>query len=146
MNNRTFRIVKLRSMHVDAERGGPVWAKEADDRVTRVGRVIRTLRVDELPQFVNVIRGDMSFIGPRPERPVFVSELEQAIPYYSQRHLVKPGLTGWAQIRYPYGASVADSLEKLQYDLYYIKNQSPVLDAFILFETVRIVIFGRGAR
>jgi sugar transferase (PEP-CTERM system associated) len=141
-----FKIVKLRSMRTDAEQNGAVWAEQDDPRVTRVGRVIRKLRIDELPQFFNIIRGEMSFIGPRPERPVFVQQLEREIPYYSQRHLVKPGLTGWAQIRYPYGASVGDALEKLQYDLYYIKNQSPVLDAIILFETVRIVLFGRGAR
>jgi lipopolysaccharide/colanic/teichoic acid biosynthesis glycosyltransferase len=107
---------------------------------------MRKLRIDELPQFLNVIRGEMSFIGPRPERPVFVEMLERHVPFYSQRHLVKPGLTGWAQIRYPYGASVEDAMEKLQYDLYYIKNQSPLLDVIILFETLRIVLFGRGAR
>lgn len=146
IQKKVFRIIKLRSMSRDAEMNGPVWASDADPRVTRVGRVIRKLRIDELPQFINVIRGDMSFIGPRPERPVFVDQLEREDRYYSQRHLVKPGLTGWAQIRYPYGASVEDSIEKLQYDLYYIKNQSFVLDAMITFETVRIVLFGRGAR
>jgi sugar transferase (PEP-CTERM system associated) len=145
-HNDLFKIIKFRSMRTDAEKNGAVWALEQDPRVTRVGRIIRKLRIDELPQFVNVIRGDMSFIGPRPERPVFVAQLEKEIRYYSQRHLVKPGLTGWAQIRYPYGASVEDALEKLQYDLYYIKNQSPVLDAVIIFETIRIVLFGRGAR
>jgi sugar transferase (PEP-CTERM system associated) len=144
--NKIFRIIKFRSMRIDAEAGGPVWANELDPRVTRVGRVIRKLRIDELPQFINVIRGDMSFIGPRPERPVFVEWLEREVPYYSQRHMVKPGLTGWAQVRYQYGASVQDAMEKLQYDLYYIKNQSPLLDAIIIFETVRIVLFGRGAR
>lgn len=142
----SFQIVKFRSMRTDAEKDGPVWAKEADDRITRIGRIIRKLRIDELPQFINVLRGEMSFIGPRPERPEFVRLLEQEIPYYSQRHLVKPGLTGWAQIRYPYGASIDDAKEKLQYDLYYIKNLSPLLDLIILFETIRIVIFGRGAR
>ena len=145
-HNRTFNIIKFRSMVIDAEKDGPVWAGECDARVTRVGRVIRKLRIDELPQFINVLRGEMSFIGPRPERPIFVSELERTIPYYSQRHLLKPGLTGWAQIRYPYGASIEDAMEKLKYDLYYIKNQSPMLDAMILFDTVRIVLFGRGAR
>jgi sugar transferase (PEP-CTERM system associated) len=145
-NNRPFKIIKFRSMRTDAEANGPVWAGQADGRVTRVGRVMRKLRIDELPQFLNVIRGEMSFIGPRPERPVFVEMLERHVPFYSQRHLVKPGLTGWAQIRYPYGASVEDAMEKLQYDLYYIKNQSPLLDVIILFETVRIVLFGRGAR
>jgi sugar transferase (PEP-CTERM system associated) len=146
IHNRTFKIVKFRSMRTDAEVNGPVWAEESDPRVTRVGRIIRKLRIDELPQFLNVIRGDMTFIGPRPERPVFVQQLERDIPYYSQRHLVKPGLTGWAQIRYPYGASIEDAIEKLQYDLYYIKNQSMALDALIIFETIRIVLFGRGAR
>lgn len=146
MNEERFRIVKFRSMRTDAEKDGPVWARESDNRVTKVGRLIRKLRIDELPQFSNVLRGEMSLIGPRPERPEFVHLLEREIPFYSQRHLVKPGLTGWAQIRYPYGASVKDAMEKLQYDLYYIKNQSPVLDLIIIFETVRIVIFGRGAR
>lgn len=141
-----FNIIKLRSMVIDAEKEGPVWAGEADSRVTRVGRIIRKLRIDELPQFVNVLRGEMSFIGPRPERPVFVRRLEHEVPYYSQRHLIRPGLTGWAQIRYPYGASIEDAIEKLQYDLYYIKNQSPILDAMILFETIRTVLLGRGAR
>jgi exopolysaccharide biosynthesis polyprenyl glycosylphosphotransferase len=144
--NRPFTIMKFRSMRVDAEPGGPVWAEEADPRVTRVGRVIRTLRIDELPQFINIMRGEMTFVGPRPERPEFVTRLEREIPYYSQRHLVKPGLTGWAQIRYPYCASVEDAVQKLQYDLYYIKNQSLLLDVVTMFETVRIVIFGRGAR
>jgi len=133
-------------MRTDAEISGPVWADEQDARVTFVGRIIRKLRIDELPQFVNVLRGDMSFIGPRPERPVFVEQLAREIPYYTQRHLVKPGLTGWAQVRYRYGASVQDATEKLQYDLYYIKNQSPFLDAIILFETVKMVLFGKGAR
>lgn len=141
-----FKIVKFRSMRTDAEKDGPVWAREADDRVTRVGKIIRKVRIDELPQFINVLRGEMSFIGPRPERPEFVQMLEREIPFYAHRCLVKPGLTGWAQIRYSYGASVQDAMEKLQYDLYYIKNQSPVLDLIILFETVRIVLFGRGAR
>ncbi len=142
-----FKIIKFRSMKSDAEKDGrAVWADESDNRVTRVGRIIRKLRIDELPQFINVLRGEMSLIGPRPERPQFVEMLTREIPFYSQRHLIKPGLTGWAQIRYPYGASVEDALEKLQYDLYYIKNQSPLLDLIIVFETVRIVIFGRGAR
>lgn len=146
LHDKVFKLIKLRSMRTDAEQDGPRWADENDSRVTRVGRMIRNLRIDELPQFINVIRGDMSFIGPRPERPVFVRQLEREIPYYSQRHLVKPGVTGWAQVCYPYGSSVEDAREKLQYDLYYIKNQSPVLDAFILLETARIMIFGRGAR
>jgi len=146
-NGRTFKIFKFRSMRVGAEaKTGPVWAEEDDPRVTRVGRVIRKLRFDELPQFVNVIRGDMNFVGPRPERPMFVEQLGEIVPYYSQRHVVKPGLTGWAQIKYPYGASVEDSIEKLRYDLYYIKNQSLLLDAIIVFETIKIVMFGRGGR
>jgi sugar transferase (PEP-CTERM system associated) len=146
LNNTTFRIIKFRSMRVDAEANGPVWAHEADSRVTRVGRWIRKRRVDELPQLFNIIRGEMSLIGPRPERPVFIKQLEQRIPYYSERHLVKPGLTGWAQVRYPYGASLEDAREKHQYDLYYIKNQSPMLDALILLETARVVLFGRFSR
>lgn len=146
LHNTTFRIIKFRSMRVDAEANGPVWANEGDSRVTRVGRWIRRLRVDELPQLFNIIRGEMSLIGPRPERPVFIKQLEQHIPYYSERHLVKPGLTGWAQVRYPYGASLEDAREKHQYDLYYIKNQSPMLDILILLETVRIVLFGRLSR
>ena len=144
--NQSFTIMKFRSMRIDAEPEGPVWAEEDDPRITKVGRVIRKLRIDELPQFINIIRGEMAFVGPRPERPEFVTQLEREIPYYSQRHLVKPGLTGWAQIRYPYCASVADAIQKLQYDLYYIKNQSLLLDVITLFETVRIVLFGRGAR
>jgi len=146
LHNASFRIVKFRSMRVDAEANGPVWAGAGDSRVTRVGRWIRKLRIDELPQLINIIRGEMSLIGPRPERPVFIRQLEQQIPYYSERHLVKPGLTGWAQVRYPYGASFEDAREKHQYDLYYIKNQSPVLDMLILLETVRIVLFGRFSR
>jgi sugar transferase (PEP-CTERM system associated) len=146
LHNTTFRIVKFRSMRVDAEANGPVWASEGDSRVTRVGRWIRNMRIDELPQLFNIIRGEMSLIGPRPERPVFIKQLEQRIPYYSERHLVKPGLTGWAQVRYPYGASFEDAREKHQYDLYYIKNQSPMLDALILLETARIVLFGRFSR
>jgi sugar transferase (PEP-CTERM system associated) len=146
LHNATFRIIKFRSMRVDAEANGPVWASESDSRVTSVGRWIRKLRIDELPQLFNIIRGEMSLIGPRPERPIFIKQLEQRIPYYSERHLVKPGLTGWAQVRYPYGASFEDALEKHQYDLYYIKNQSPVLDALILLETARIVLFGRFSR
>ncbi len=145
-NDRRFNIIKFRSMRIDAEANGPVWAGESDPRVTRVGRIIRKLRLDELPQFVNVLRGDMNFVGPRPERPVFVDQLTEIIPFYTQRHLVKPGLTGWAQIKYPYGASVEDAIEKLRYDLYYIKNQSFILDAIIVFETIKIVLFGRGGR
>jgi sugar transferase (PEP-CTERM system associated) len=144
-NGRTFKVYKFRSMRTDAEKNGPVWAsKEGDDRTTRVGRVIRKIRVDEIPQFWNILRGDMSFVGPRPERPHFVRQLAEEIPYYEQRHLIPPGLTGWAQIKYPYGASVEDARQKLQYDLFYIKNQSLVLDAVIMFETVKTILFGRG--
>jgi len=146
LHGRPFRIVKFRSMRKDAEKNGAVWAIDMDPRITTVGRFIRKCRIDELPQLVNVIRGEMSLIGPRPERPVFVEELERQIQYYGQRHLVKPGVTGWAQVRYRYGNSVEDAREKLRYDLYYIKNQSPLLDALILLETIRIVLFGRGAR
>src|SRR5262249_3310792 len=146
-NGRRFKIIKFRSMRSDAEEEtGPVWAEEDDPRITRVGGIIRKLRFDELPQFVNIMRGDMNFVGPRPERPNFVEDLSRQIPYYPQRQVVKPGLTGWAQIKYPYGSSVEDAIEKLRYDLYYIKNQSPLLDAIILLETVKIVLFGRGAR
>ncbi|MBL8170199.1 MAG: exopolysaccharide biosynthesis polyprenyl glycosylphosphotransferase, partial [Acidobacteria bacterium] len=146
LHGKSFHIVKFRSMRIDAEANGAVWALQNDPRVTKVGRIIRKLRIDELPQFINVLRGEMSVVGPRPERPQFVSQLEERIPYYSERHLVKPGLTGWAQVRYPYGASFEDAREKHQYDLYYIKNQSPVLDAIILLETVRVVLFGRLSR
>lgn len=146
-NGRTFKMIKFRSMQVGAEAdSGPVWAQKSDPRVTRVGRVIRQLRLDELPQFINILRGDMNFVGPRPERPVFVQHLSEVIPYYSQRHLVRPGLTGWAQIKYPYGASVEDAIEKFRYDLYFIKNRSLMLEAGILFETAKTVMFGRGGR
>jgi sugar transferase (PEP-CTERM system associated) len=145
-NGRHFVLAKFRSMRVDAEKSGPVWASKDDDRTTRVGRVIRKIRVDEIPQFWNILKGEMSFVGPRPERPHFVAQLAEEIPYYEQRHLITPGLTGWAQIKYPYGASVEDARQKLQYDLFYIKNYSLVLDAIILFETIKIILFGRGAQ
>ena len=145
-NDRIFKLLKFRSMRIDAEKDGPVWARSADNRVTRVGRIIRKIRVDEIPQFWNILKGEMSFIGPRPERPHFVAQLAEEIPYYKQRHLVAPGLTGWAQIKYPYGSSIEDARQKLQYDLYYIKNQTLLLDAIILFETVKTILFGRGAR
>lgn len=139
--------MKFRSMRTDAEADGtPVWAADNDDRVTMVGRVIRKIRVDEIPQFWNILKGDMNFVGPRPERPHFVTQLAQEISYYDHRHLVAPGLTGWAQIKYPYGASVDDAVQKLQYDLYYIKNQSLTLDLVIIFETFKTVLFGTGAR
>ena len=143
-NGQPFILMKFRSMRVDAEKAGPVWASKDDDRTTRVGKIIRKLRIDEIPQFWNIFRGDMDFVGPRPERQHFVSQLAQEIPYYEQRHLIAPGLTGWAQIKYPYGASIEDARQKLQYDLYYIKNQSLVLDGIILFETIKIILFGRG--
>jgi sugar transferase (PEP-CTERM system associated) len=145
-NGRTFTLMKFRSMRMDAEKDGPVWAQDGDDRATRIGRIIRRIRVDEIPQFWNILKGEMNFVGPRPERPHFIKQLAVEIPYYEQRHLIAPGLTGWAQIKYPYGASVEDARQKLQYDLYYIKNQSILLDAAILFETIKTIIFSRGAR
>jgi exopolysaccharide biosynthesis polyprenyl glycosylphosphotransferase len=145
-NGRPFTLMKFRSMRVDAEKNGPVWAQDGDDRTTRVGRIIRKIRVDEIPQFWNILKGEMNFVGPRPERPHFVSQLAREIPYYEQRHMIEPGLTGWAQIKYPYGASIEDARQKLQYDLYYIKNQSLTLDAAILFETVKTILFSRGSR
>ncbi len=142
-----FMLHKFRSMREDAEQAtGPVWASEDDPRITRVGRLIRKLRIDELPQLWNVLKGDMSFVGPRPERKFFVEKLKQTVPYYSERHSVKPGITGWAQIKYPYGDSEEDALEKLKYDLYYVKNMSMVLDLIIIFHTVKIVLLGRGAQ
>ena len=142
-----FEVIKFRSMRSDAEKDGQaIWAQENDSRVTRVGRIIRMLRIDEIPQFWCIIKGEMNFVGPRPERPVFVEQLTEEIPFYQQRHLVAPGLTGWAQVRYPYGASVEDARQKLQYDLYYIKNQSLLLDLLIVLETFKTILFGRGAR
>src|SRR5207247_2074924 len=143
-NGRPFTLMKFRSMRTDAEKNGPVWASNGDNRMTRVGHIIRKIRVDEIPQFWNILRGDMSFVGPRPERPHFVAQLATEISYYEQRHLIAPGLTGWAQIKYPYGASIEDAKQKLQYDLYYIKNQGIALDATIMFETVKTILFGRG--
>lgn len=143
---RSYFLWKFRSMRTDAEKNGAVWAKKDDDRVTRVGRFIRRTRIDEIPQVFNVLTGDMSFVGPRPERPVFISQLKQQIPFYALREAVKPGITGWAQIRYPYGASVEDARNKLEFDLYYVKNGSLFLDVGIIFHTVRHVLLGRGAR
>jgi len=144
---RVFQLIKFRSMRTDAEKDGIArWASKSDDRVTRVGRVIRRMRLDELPQLWNVLRGDMSVIGPRPERPQFVSDLAGKIRYYNLRHCVKPGLTGWAQLRYPYGASAEDASEKLKYDLFYVKNHNLLLDLMILIQTVEVVLFGRGVR
>jgi len=147
LDGRTFEVLKFRSMKLDAERDGqPQWAASRDNRITAVGSVIRRFRVDELPQLLNVLRGDMSLVGPRPERPFFVNRLLQETPYYAVRHSVKPGLTGWAQVRFEYGATMEDSLEKLQYDLYYVKNHSLFLDLVIVFETIGVVLSGKGAR
>lgn len=141
-----FEVIKFRSMCQDAEKDGAVWAVQEDSRVTRFGAIIRKTRIDEIPQMYNVLRGDMSFVGPRPERPVFVRQLAKTIPFYSIRHVVKPGITGWAQVCYRYGASEEDALRKLEYDLFYLKNLSLSFDLFIIFQTVKIVLFQRGAR
>jgi sugar transferase (PEP-CTERM system associated) len=147
LNGRIFTVHKVRTMRQDAEAGtGPVWSQSGDSRVTPLGRILRKTRLDELPQLWNVLRGDMSLVGPRPERPSFVEQLTASIPFYGQRHVIKPGLTGWAQVRYTYGASVEDAIEKLQYDLYYIKNMSMVFDLVIALETIKTVVLRRGAR
>ncbi len=147
LNRKIFKLYKFRSMYIDAEaRSGPTWASQSDPRVTRVGKFIRTVRLDELPQFFNIVRGDMNFVGPRPERPHFVELLSKEIPYYDLRHTVRPGLTGWAQVRCGYGASVRESCKKLQFDLFYMKHASISLDCLILFTTIKTMIFGRGAR
>ncbi len=140
LNGKEFYALKFRSMRQDAEKDGAQWAKEKDDRVTKIGKFIRKSRIDEIPQFWNIIKGEMSFVGPRPERPEFVEELKKEIPFFNERHLVKPGLTGWAQINFPYGASVADAKEKLQYDLFYIKNQSIALDISIILKTINTIL------
>ncbi|MBF0343581.1 MAG: sugar transferase [Nitrospirae bacterium] len=147
-NEVSFKLRKFRSMVRDAEKNGPTWASANDDRITKVGRVIRRLRIDELPQLFNILKGEMSFVGPRPERPAFISQLQEQIPYYSFRHIVKPGLTGWAQINYKYGASIEDAAKKLEYDIYYIKNFSLFFDIQIILRTVRVVLFGeeKGVR
>jgi sugar transferase (PEP-CTERM system associated) len=146
-NEKIFTLYKFRSMRANAEdETGPVWASDDDPRVTRVGKIIRKLRLDELPQLWNVFKGDISFVGPRPERPFFVEKLKNLVPYYKQRFTVKPGITGWAQTKYGYGASVEDALEKLKYDLYYAKNMSWIMDLVIIFHTLKIVLLGRGAR
>jgi lipopolysaccharide/colanic/teichoic acid biosynthesis glycosyltransferase len=146
-HGRTFLLLKFRSMRTDAERDGIArWAAKNDDRVTRVGRISRKLRIDELPQLWNVFKGDMSIVGPRPERPQFVADLATQIRYYSLRHCLKPGLAGWAQLSYPYGATVEEAAEKLKYDLFYVKNHNLLLDLLILIQTVEVVLFGRGAR
>jgi sugar transferase (PEP-CTERM system associated) len=143
---RTFTLVKFRSMRTDAESGTPIWARDHDDRVTRVGRFIRKTRLDELPQLWNVLRGEMSFVGPRPERPYFVQQLSEAVPFYDERHVVKPGVTGWAQVKYRYGSSFEDAIEKLRYDLYYIKHQSIFFDLTIFLDTVKVIVSGKGAQ
>jgi exopolysaccharide biosynthesis polyprenyl glycosylphosphotransferase len=144
-NGHVFKIIKFRSMRQDAEKNGePQWAQQSDPRVTHVGALIRKTRIDEIPQFINILRGEMSFVGPRAERPFFVEQLDKQIQFYSQRHLVEPGLTGWAQVNYGYTSSVEDAVQKLQYDLYYIKNVSLLFDIWIIFKTIRIVLFGYG--
>lgn len=145
-NERNYDLIKFRSMTSDAEIHGTFWAQENDPRVTRIGNIIRKTRFDEIPQLWNILKGDMSLIGPRPERPEFVQKLENEIPYYTFRHAVKPGITGWAQVNYRYGASKDDTIEKLQYDLFYIKNLSVFLDLQILFKTLRVIMFREGAR
>ncbi|WP_319204598.1 exopolysaccharide biosynthesis polyprenyl glycosylphosphotransferase [uncultured Ilyobacter sp.] len=139
-----FKLIKFRSMKPDAEKDGPQWSSKNDSRITRYGAFMRKSRIDELPQLWNVLKGEMSFIGPRPERGVFIKHLEKELPYYNMRHLVKPGITGWAQVMYPYGASVEDSLRKLEYDLYYIKHQRITFDILIFFKTINIILFGKG--
>ena len=141
-----FTLLKLRSMRTDAEVDGAKWASEDDPRVTRIGRFIRKVRIDELPQVWTVLKGQMSFVGPRPEVPAFVDDLEDKLPFYAERHMVKPGITGWAQINYPYGASIEDSRRKLEYDLYYAKNYTPFLDLLILLQTLRVIMWPEGAR
>ncbi|NVN91781.1 MAG: TIGR03013 family PEP-CTERM/XrtA system glycosyltransferase [Desulfuromonadales bacterium] len=144
-NEKLFVLLKFRTMRQDAEsESGAKWAEKNDPRITKLGGFLRGSRIDELPQLINVLKGDMSFIGPRPERPEFVEKLKQIIPYYSKRHFISPGLTGWAQVRYPYGSTVEDAVEKLRYDLYYTKNICPYLDTLIFFETIKVVLFGRG--
>jgi len=147
LGGRSFVLLKFRSMFADAEKDGLArWASSGDTRITRVGKFIRKFRIDELPQLINVLRGDMSFVGPRPERHVFVSELSERIPFYSERHWVKPGITGWAQINYQYGASIEDARIKLSYDLYYVKNHGLFLDLLIVLQTVRVILWADGAR
>jgi exopolysaccharide biosynthesis polyprenyl glycosylphosphotransferase len=145
-DGKLFEVYKFRSMRIDAEKDGPQYARVNDDRVTRIGRLIRKTRIDEIPQAMNVLRGEMSFVGPRPERPEFVAELERAIPHYRSRQLVKPGITGWAQVKYEYAATVEGASEKLRYDLYYIRNFTPLLDIIIIVMTIRVAVFGIGSR
>jgi len=146
-DDQEFELIKFRTMVHNAEEGiGVVWAKQNDSRVTRIGKFLRLTRLDELPQLINVLKEEMSFIGPRPERPEFVKELKEKIPYYPLRHSVKPGITGWAQVNYRYGASVDDAIEKLQYDLFYIQNMSLLLEIRIFLKTIQVVLFGKGSR
>jgi exopolysaccharide biosynthesis polyprenyl glycosylphosphotransferase len=146
LDGKIFQILKLRTMRVDAEASGAVWAAQQDSRITRAGAVLRRSRIDELPQLINILKGEMSFVGPRPERPMFVDELAAQIPLYRERHMVKAGLTGWAQVNYPYGASVDDARSKLSYDLYYVKNFSILFDFAILLQTLRVVLWPSGVR
>jgi sugar transferase (PEP-CTERM system associated) len=147
LNGTLFTVFKFRSMRADAEKGtGAVWASKDDPRITPVGKIIRKIRFDELPQIVNVLRGEMSIVGPRPERPEFVKMLSEKIPYYRQRHCIRPGITGWAQINYKYGDTLEDTVTKLEYDLYYIKNMTPGLDMYIIFDTVKAMLLSRGAQ
>jgi lipopolysaccharide/colanic/teichoic acid biosynthesis glycosyltransferase len=146
LNNKLFRVHKFRSMITDAEKNGAQWASKNDARVTKVGAFIRKVRIDELPQIFNVLNGTMAFVGPRPERPVFVEQLSEKIPFYSERHRVKPGLTGWAQLCFAYAESEEDTREKLRYDLYYIKNQSLLLDLLVIIQTVEVVLFKKGSQ
>jgi sugar transferase (PEP-CTERM system associated) len=147
LNGKVYTVLKFRSMRMDAEAmGTPQWATSHDPRVTKIGRLLRLLRIDELPQVINVFKGEMSFVGPRPERPYFVEQLCKEIPYFNIRHSIKPGITGMAQVRYGYAATTEDTIQKLQYDLYYVKNNSLFLDMLIMIETVQVVLFGKGAR
>ena len=146
LNGKYFTMYKFRSMQIDAEKNGPVWAKEKDSRVTTIGRFMRLTRLDEVPQVFNILKDEMSFIGPRPERPEFVCQLSKIIPEYNKRHNIKPGLTGWAQVKYSYGSSIEDTKQKLIYDLFYIRNRCFILDLTILFLTIGVVIFQKGAR
>ena len=146
LNGKTFKVIKFRSMRTDAEKAGAMMALANDNRVTRVGWFIRKTRIDELPQLFNVLKGQMSFVGPRPERPEFVNKFNETIPYYGERHRLKPGITGWAQLCYPYGSNYQDAIEKLQYDLYYVKNYSIFLDLLIILQTLEVVLWGKGAR
>jgi lipopolysaccharide/colanic/teichoic acid biosynthesis glycosyltransferase len=146
LRGRPFSVIKFRTMRQDAEKNGAVWATKNDARVTRVGRFMRKTRLDEIPQLWNVLKGDMGFVGPRPERPEFVQMLNREIPYYELRHIIRPGLTGWAQVRYQYGATIEETRYKLEYDLYYVKHMSVGLDLLIMFETVKTILLRRGAQ